>query len=221
MTVRGDVKLEVGDRPTVAAAAPGSTVFGSFRLLQVLILGLTIAGVVIGLRITVPGGIAPVTAVAFGLTLAWALVGFVDTRARERTGSKVSPFHLLAGVDAFVAAVALTAGRKADTVHASGGARGHRDHGRHRRDGDLVPLPPGPAGRAPARFHAACRRRDRLRRCGRRRVGARRGASSLHHRGRGHQLGHRGCPRRRTDASSLHRDPSATTASGWSGSASE
>jgi signal transduction histidine kinase len=123
MTVGGDVKVEVGDRPTVAAAAPGSTLFGSFRLVQVVILGLTIAGVVIGLRIAVPGGIAPVTAVAFGLTLAWALVGFVDTRARERTGSRVSPFHLLAGVDAFVAAVALTAGRKADTMHASGGAR--------------------------------------------------------------------------------------------------
>ena len=123
MTVKDDVKLEVGDRPTAAAAAPGSTVFGSFRLLQVLILGLTIAGVVIGLRVTVPGGIAPVTAVAFGLTLAWALVGFVDTRQRERPGSKVSPFHLLAGVDALVAAVALTAGRQADTVHASGSAR--------------------------------------------------------------------------------------------------
>ena len=123
MTVKDDVKLEVGDRPTAAAAAPGSAVFGSFRLLQVLILGLTIAGVVLGLRITVPGGIAPVNAVAFGLTLAWALVGFVDTRQRERTGSKVSPFHLLAGVDAFVAAVALTAGRQADTVHASSSAR--------------------------------------------------------------------------------------------------
>jgi signal transduction histidine kinase len=123
MTVSGDVKLEVGDRPAVGAAAPASTVFGSFRLLQVLILGLTIAVVVIGLRTGVRGGMASVTAVAYGLTLTWALVGFVDTRARERSGSKLSPFHLLAMVDAFVAAVALTAGRKADTVHASGSAR--------------------------------------------------------------------------------------------------
>ena len=35
-----------------------------------------------------PGGIAPANAVAFGLTLAWALVGFVDTRARDRTGAQ-------------------------------------------------------------------------------------------------------------------------------------
>ena len=61
---------------------------------------------------------------AFGLTLAWALVGIVDTHARERAGSKASPFHLLAAIDALVAAVALTAGRKAEMVHASSGARG-------------------------------------------------------------------------------------------------
>jgi len=123
VTVGGEVKLEVGDRPTVAASAPPSALFGSFRLLQVLILGLTVAGVVVGLRIPVPGGIAPVTAVAFGLTIAWGMVGFVDTRARERTGTKVSPFHLLAGVDALVAALALSAGCKADTGHAPSSAR--------------------------------------------------------------------------------------------------
>jgi signal transduction histidine kinase len=123
VTVGGEVKLGVDDRPAVTAPASPSTVFGSFRLLQVLILGLTAAGVVIGLRIPVSGGIAPVTAVAFGLTIAWALVGFVDTRARDRTESKLSPFHFLAGVDAFVAAVALAAGRKADTMHAPSSAR--------------------------------------------------------------------------------------------------
>ena len=46
------------------------------------------AGVVIGWRIEVPGGIAPAIAVAFGLTLAWALVGIVDTGARERERTK-------------------------------------------------------------------------------------------------------------------------------------
>ncbi len=123
MTVRGEMKLEVTDRPTAVASAPTSATFGSFRLLQVLILGLTIAGVVIGLRIAVPGGIAPVNAVAFGVTVVWALVGFVDTHARDRTGSKMSPFHLIAAVDAFVAMIALTAGRQAETVHASSSAR--------------------------------------------------------------------------------------------------
>ncbi len=117
------MKLEVADRPVVAASAPTSAAFGSFRLIQVLILGLTIAGVVIGLRVVVPGGIAPVDAVAFGLTIVWALVGFVDTHARDRAGSKVSAFHLLAAVDALVAMVALTAGRRAETLHAGSGAR--------------------------------------------------------------------------------------------------
>ena len=91
---------------------------GSFRLLQVLLFGLTVACVVIGWRIAVPHGTAPASSVAFALTLAWALVGIVDTRARERGGSKASPFHLLAASDALVAAVALTAGRKAEMVHA-------------------------------------------------------------------------------------------------------
>ena len=123
MTVRGEVKLAEGEAAPVAAPARASTAFGSFRLLQVLILGLTIAGVVIGLRIAVPGGIAPVDSVAFGLTVVWALLGFVDTHARDRTGSKVSPFHLLAGVNALVAVIALAAGRQAETVHASSSAR--------------------------------------------------------------------------------------------------
>ena len=123
MTVRGEVKLAEGEAAPMAAPARASTAFGSFRLLQVLILGLTIAGVVIGLRIAVPGGIAPVDSVAFGLTVVWALLGFVDTHARDRTGSKVSPFHLLAGVNALVAVIALAAGRQAETVHASSSAR--------------------------------------------------------------------------------------------------
>ena len=39
---------------------------------------------------------APVDAVAFGLTVVWALVGFVDTRAPDRAGARMSPYHLLA-----------------------------------------------------------------------------------------------------------------------------
>ena len=122
MTVHGEVNLEVGE-PVVAVSAPPSTAVGGFRLLQVVLLGLTVAGVVVGLRISVPGGSPPVETVAFALTLVWALVGFVDTGARDRVGTWVSPYHLLAGVDALVAAVALTAGRQADTAHASGAAR--------------------------------------------------------------------------------------------------
>jgi signal transduction histidine kinase len=123
VTVRGEVKLAEREAALVAAPGGSSTAFGSFRLLQVLILGLTVAGVVIGLRIAVPGGIAPVDSVAFGLTVVWALLGFVDTHARDRSGSKISSFHLLAGVDALVAVIALAAGRQAETVHASTSAR--------------------------------------------------------------------------------------------------
>ena len=117
------MKLEVAERHPVTAPAPTATAFGSFRLVQVVILGLTIAGVVIGWRISVPGGIAPVNAVAFGLTVVWALVGFLDGHARDRTGSTLSPFHLIAAADAFVAMIALTAGRQAETAPASASAR--------------------------------------------------------------------------------------------------
>jgi signal transduction histidine kinase len=121
-SVPGDVRLEVAEPPVVDSGT-GAPAVGWFRVLHVLLLGLTVAGVVVGARIFVPGGMSPVDGVAFGLTLVWALVGIVDTRVRERTGSTLSPFHLLAAIDALVAMVALTAGRQAETVHSSAGAR--------------------------------------------------------------------------------------------------
>jgi signal transduction histidine kinase len=124
VTVRDEVQFEVGGEPSVDASARGRPIFGWFRLLQVLLFGLTVVVVVIGWRISVPHGIAPANSVAFGLTLAWALVGIVDTRARDRLLTKASPYHLLAALDALVAAVALTAGRKSEVVHASSSARG-------------------------------------------------------------------------------------------------
>ena len=123
MSVPGDVKLEMADSPLVLESHADAPALGWFRLLQFLLLGLTIAGVVFGVRIVVPGGMDPVSAVAFGLTVVWALVGFVDNHARDRSGAKVSPYHLLAGLDALVAMVALTAGRQAQTVHSSHAAR--------------------------------------------------------------------------------------------------
>jgi signal transduction histidine kinase len=117
------MKLEMAEPPLVIESQTGAPALGWFRLVQVLLLGLTIAGVVVGVRIVVPGGMNPVNAVAFGLTIVWALVGFIDTHARDRSGTKVSPYHLLAGFDALVAMVALTAGRQAATVHPSHVAR--------------------------------------------------------------------------------------------------
>ena len=102
MTVPGDVKVDDRGVATGVDADAGASGLGWFRLLHVALLGVTIAGVVVGLRVVVRGGIAPVDAVAFGLTLVWALVGFVDTRARERVGAKLSPYHLLMAIDALV-----------------------------------------------------------------------------------------------------------------------
>ena len=123
MTVPGDVKLEVAESPMIIESHAGAPALGWFRLLQILLLGLTIAGVVVGVRIVVPGGMDPVNGVAFGLTVVWALVGFIDTHARDRSGTKVSAYHVLAGFDALVAMVALTAGRQAETLHSSQAAR--------------------------------------------------------------------------------------------------
>ena len=124
MTMPSDVKLEVGDaRGPVMTTAVETAAPTRFRLLQVLLFALTIAGVVIGLRIEVRGGMNPVYVVALGLTVLWAVVGLVDTRAAERSGPKMSPFHLIVAIDSLVAMVALTAGRQAETAHPSGAAR--------------------------------------------------------------------------------------------------
>jgi signal transduction histidine kinase len=122
MTVRDQVQAEPGSEISAAAPGRGSSGWRPFSVLQVVLFGLTVAVVVLGWRVAVPRGTAPASSVAFGLTLAWALVGVVDTRARGQ-GSKASPFHLLAATDALVAAVALTAGRRAELVHASSSAR--------------------------------------------------------------------------------------------------
>jgi signal transduction histidine kinase len=122
MAVRDEVQVEVGS-PLSANAPVPARVVTSFRLLQVVLFGLTVAAAVVGWRIPAPSGIAPASSVAFCLALAWALVGLVDAHARERVRSEASPFHLLAAIDALVASVALTAGREAETVHASGSAR--------------------------------------------------------------------------------------------------
>ena len=123
VTVGGEMKLEVAERPAVTAPAPAATAFGSFRLLQVLILGLTIAGVVVGLRISVPGGIAPVNAVAFGLTVAWALVGIRRHPCPGPHRLEGVPLPSPRGSGRLRGDVALTAGRQAETAHASAVAR--------------------------------------------------------------------------------------------------
>ena len=197
--------MEAGGQPDVVGPASFTGALTSFRLLQVVLFGLTVVGVVIGCRITVPGGIAPASSVAFGLTLAWALVGLVDTRARDRSGSKASPFHLLAAADALVAAVALTAGRQAETVHASSGAAGHRHAGRTGRDSDFVPFPSRAARRPVARLGPAGHGQRRLPRGRGRRARLRGEPPAVQPGRRSGQLDHRGSAGDRAVAQSLHR----------------
>jgi signal transduction histidine kinase len=123
VTVGSGLDLEVDSARSAAATAHVRVTPAVFRLLQVLLFGLTVAGVAVGIETSTPGGLAPAAGVAFGLTLLWALVGVVDARVRDRVGHAFSPYHLLAGLDALVAAVALTAGRRAETLHATSGAR--------------------------------------------------------------------------------------------------
>ena len=152
-----------------------------------------------------PGGIAPVNAVAFGLTLAWALVGWSTRTHGSGPAAKPSPFHLLAAIDALVAAVALTAGRKAELVACAEQRPRCRDAGRHRRDRDLVPLPPRPARRPAARLRPACPGGRGLPGGGRRRTRVRPRPSALLAGRRRGQLVHRGSPGDRAAASPLHR----------------
>lgn len=123
MTVGREMNLGVGDTPVLTTSARGSATFGLARMLHVVLFGLTVAVVVVGLRLSAPGGIAPVTAVAFVLALAWSIVGVVDVHARDRAAAKWSPYHVLAALDALAAAIALTAGRKAGAVHGWSSAR--------------------------------------------------------------------------------------------------
>jgi signal transduction histidine kinase len=91
--------------------------------LRAAIFVLTLGIVAVGLRAHVRGGITAINAVAFGITVVWALVGLVNMSDPERSPERFSPFHLLVGLDALVAAVALTAGRLAVATDVSfGGA---------------------------------------------------------------------------------------------------
>ena len=122
MTVGSGLDLEVDEVQAQVAPVHARVAPATVRALQFLLLALTVAGVALGFQTSTPGGLPPAVAVAFGLTLIWALVGVIDTRARDRL-TTFSPYHVLAGVDAFVAMVALTLGRRAETLHATGGAR--------------------------------------------------------------------------------------------------
>ncbi|MGP0031687.1 MAG: histidine kinase [Acidimicrobiales bacterium] len=122
MTTAGRVDLTVTEASTVTGASRAASPATGI-VLRGLIFALTIAVVVVGLRAQVPGGITAVNAVAFVITAVWAVVGLVKVREPGATTERVSPFHLLAGVDALVAAVALTSSRLALSEHVtSGGA---------------------------------------------------------------------------------------------------
>jgi signal transduction histidine kinase len=97
----------------------------SQMLLHGVLFVATLAIVIIGLRIHVPHGITAVNAVAFGLTLVWAVAALIANRYSDRTAPGPDPYALLIAVDSLLAAVALTAGRlgQHEGVHSFGVAK--------------------------------------------------------------------------------------------------
>ena len=204
MTLHDEVHVAVGSEPSVAAPTSGSASFGSFRMLQFVLFGLTVAGVVIGWRVAVPGGIAPTIAVAFGLTLAWALVGVVDTRVRERAGQglTVPPPGRGRRPGGRRRAGCRPQSRPAPRL----GRRPRRRHTRGpSRDGHFVSLPPCLARRATPRFRATRHGGHGLRGGDRHRARVSPGRPGLQPGRRRDQLVHRRRPRDRADAQPLHR----------------
>ena len=74
----------------------------------------TVVVAVIGLRVRVQGGLAAAEVVAFALSIVWAVAGLVGLQSENRGSLRAARFHLLVGLDALVASIALTSGRLAD-----------------------------------------------------------------------------------------------------------
>jgi signal transduction histidine kinase len=91
-----------------------------------LLFAVTVVIVAIGLHTHVSGGITAVNAVAFGLTLVWAVAALAVARFSGRVMAGVDAYALIIGADALLAAVSLTTGRLAqhESVHAYGVAKG-------------------------------------------------------------------------------------------------
>jgi signal transduction histidine kinase len=85
----------------------------------------TVAVVAIGIRAHASSGIAAVNAVAFALTIVWAVSGLFATRSSDRAKGRVDPYPLLIAGDALLAGVALMASRLAQSepTHTYGAIR--------------------------------------------------------------------------------------------------
>jgi signal transduction histidine kinase len=101
-------------KPTSAQLLPSAAIFVA-----------TLVIVAIGIFTRVTGGVSPVSGVAFGLTVVWAVAGLVAGRFADVTAERVNTYALLIGADSLLAAVALAAGRFAQrqSVHSYGATR--------------------------------------------------------------------------------------------------
>ncbi len=115
----------VMNEAVVELRVPAAKRSSSQALLHGILFVVTVAIVVIGLRTHVPNGITAVNAVAFGLTLVWAIAAVVANRFSDRTADGPDPYSLLIAADSLLAAVALTAGRlgQHESVHSFGAAK--------------------------------------------------------------------------------------------------
>ena len=115
----------VMNEAVVELRVPAAKRSSSEILLHGVLFVVTVAIVVIGLRTHVSNGITAVNAVAFGLTLVWAVAALVANRFSDRTAVGPDPYALLIAADSLLAAVALTAGRlgQHESVRSFGAAK--------------------------------------------------------------------------------------------------
>src|SRR5580704_15481803 len=95
------------DEGVVSVATTPSKPSSRQTLVSALLFVATLVMVAVGLRTHVTGGLNPVDAVAFGLTVVWAVVGLFAIRFADRANAGVDPYALLIAADALLAAVAL------------------------------------------------------------------------------------------------------------------
>jgi signal transduction histidine kinase len=118
------------ETPTVSVAVDESAEridagpsYGEVRsavpLIAVALFVVTVAIVVLGFDVKTPGGLAAVDGASFGLALVWSLTGVDVTRRQHRAPEWSLPGQLLVGLDAFVAATALSASRLAVSLNHS------------------------------------------------------------------------------------------------------
>jgi signal transduction histidine kinase len=115
----------IENQAVVELSPPQSRPSASQFLYSGLVFVATVVIVAIGLHTHVSGGITSVNAVAFGLTVVWAVAALAVARFSGRMMTKVDAYALLIAADSLLAAVSLATGRFAqhESLHGYGVAK--------------------------------------------------------------------------------------------------